>query len=497
MLFIGLDVGTAGCKASLVDEKGEIIGFKYSEYSVETPQEGYVEMDANLVWKAVQETLEGVAGEDVAAISIATFGEAVVMLDENDEVLAKSIFYSDIRGTQEIDDILAVIDKDELQAITGLPITPMYSANKLMWVKKHQPKVYAKAKKMMLYGDFIAYKLTGERMIDYSLASRSMLFDISEKKWAGKAADAMGIDVGMFSKPVISGTTIGQLLPSVANSLGLKSSVIVVAGGHDQPMAALGAGVVKSGQSVDGMGSAECITLALDKKDITQKMYENNYCCEPYVFEDKFVTLAFNTSSGTAIKWYRDAVESERSAEYAKTGKSFYNDVLEKECSRQTSGVYFLPFVAGSGTPYVDNTTGAAFIGIRASTRKPDLYRAVLEGVCFEMKLNIDVLKECGIVLDDSVAVGGGAESQLLMQIKADIWNRQIKTVKTAQAGIMGVCMLSGVAKGAYSSIEEAVSVMVKPGKVYEPNSEMVKIYEEKMQVYKKIFPAVKNMQNG
>ena len=113
------------------------------------------------------------------------------------------------------------------------------------------------------------------------------------------------------------------------------------------------------------------------------------------------------------------------------------------------------------------------------------------------MKLNIDVLKECGIVLDDTVAVGGGAESELLMQIKADIWNRQIKTVQTAQAGIMGVCMLAGVAKGVYSSIEEAVCVMVKPGKVYEPNSEMVKVYEEKMHTYKKIFHAVKSMQNS
>ena len=151
----------------------------------------------------------------------------------------------------------------------------------------------------------------------------------------------------MFSEPVISGTVIGQLLPSVAAELGLKNSVIVVAGGHDQPMAALGAGVVKKGQSVDGMGSAECITLALDRQDITKQMYANNYCCEPYVFEDKFVTLAFNASSGTAIKWYRDAIESERSAEYAKTGRSFYDDVLEKECARQTSGVYFLPYVAG------------------------------------------------------------------------------------------------------------------------------------------------------
>ena len=187
MLFIGLDVGTAGCKASLVDENGEVVGFKYSEYSVETPQEGYVEMDANLVWKAVKETLAGVAGDDVAAISIATFGEAVVMLDEGDNVLAKSIFYSDVRGSDEVDDILSVISKDELQSITGLPITPMYSANKLMWIKKHQPEVYSKASKMMLYGDFMAYKLTGERRIDYSLASRSLLFDISEKKWSGKS----------------------------------------------------------------------------------------------------------------------------------------------------------------------------------------------------------------------------------------------------------------------------------------------------------------------
>ena len=496
MLFIGLDVGTAGCKASLLNEKGEILGFKYSEYSVETPREGYVEMDANLVWKAVREALSGVANDDVAAIGIATFGEAVVMLDKDDNVLANSIFYSDIRGTEEVDDILSVLDKEELQAITGLPMTPMYSANKLLWIKKHQPELFGRAKKMMVYGDFIGYMLTGERVVDYALASRTMLFDISEKKWSGKVADALGIDMSMFSRPALAGTTVGQLLPGVAKDLGLRKTVIVVAGGHDQTMAALGAGVVKSGQSVDGMGSAECITLALDKQDITQKMYANNYCCEPYVFEDKFVTLAFNTSSGTAIKWYRDAIESERAAEFAKTGESLYN-VLEKECARQMSGVYFLPYVAGSGTPYADNTTGAAFVGIRSSTRKPDLYRAVLEGVCFEMKLNIDVLKECGIVLNDTVAVGGGAESELLMQIKADIWNRQIKTVGTAQAGTTGVTILASIAKGVYASIEEAVSVMVKPGKVYEPDKEMVKRYEEKMQVYRKLFFAVKSLQDN
>lgn len=493
MLFIGLDVGTGGCKASLVDEKGNVIGFKYSEYSVLTPREGYVEMDANTVWKGVKEALSGVASDDVAAIGIASFGEAVVLMDENDNVLSNSIFYSDIRGTEEVDDILAAIDKEELQLITGLPVAPLYSANKLLWIKKHQPEIYGNAKKMMLYCDFISYMLSGERVIDYSLASRSQLFDVVNKKWSSRVADAIGIDVGLFSKPAMPGTTVGQLMPSIANELGFKSSVKVVTGGHDQIMAALGAGVLDKGQSVDGMGSAECITLALNREDITPKMYANNYCCEPYVFEDKYVTLAFNASSGTAIKWYRDAIEDVRAAEYAKMGKNLYN-VLEKECAKTTSGVYFMPYVAGSGTPHMDNSTGASFIGIKASTRKPDLYRAVLEGVCFEMKHNMEVLESCGIVLSDTVAVGGGAQSELLMQIKADIWNREIKTVQSAQAGTTGVAILSSVATGVYGSIEEAVSMMVRPGKTYIPNKEMVGQYADKMQVYRRIYSAVKSL---
>ncbi|MBT3318980.1 MAG: hypothetical protein HN948_00635 [Clostridia bacterium] len=494
MLFIGLDVGTAGCKASLVDERGNVLEYKYCEYSVETPREGYVEMDANLVWGAVSKALSGIGNKDVAAIGIATFGEAIIMMDDNDNVLAKSIFYSDIRGTEEVDDILAAMDRDEVQAITGLPITPMYSANKLLWIKKNQPDLYGKAKKMMLFGDFLAYMLTGERIVDFASASRTMLLDISQGTWSDKVSGALGIDTSLLSKPVMPGTTAGQLLPSVASSLGFSQKVKVVAGGHDQIMAALGSGVLKKGESVDGMGSAECITLALNREDITPKMYANNYCCEPYVFEDMFVTLAFNISSGTAIKWYRDAIEDVRAEEYAKRGESLYVQ-LGKECSKDISGVHFLPYVAGSGTPYMDSSTGAAFLGVRSSTRKPDLYRAVLEGVCFEMKVNIETLEQCGIVLDNTVAVGGGSESDLVMQIKADIWNREIRTVHSAQAGTTGVAILCSVATGAYASIEEAVGQMVRPGKTFVPNAQMVKQYEDKMQTYRRIYGALKSIQ--
>jgi xylulokinase len=493
MLFIGLDVGTGGCKASVIDEEGHVLHHEYCEYSIETPQPGYVELDARVVWQAVCGVLSAVARPDVAAIAIASFGEAVVLTGQNDEVLTSSIFYSDVRGAEEVSDIMNAIDSTEVQAVTGMPINPMYSANKLLWIRKHQPEIYLKTRRIFLFGDYIAYKLSGERVIDFSLASRTMLFDITSKAWALQVAKALEIDMGMFSEPVISGTAIGTLRQSVARELGLSASVQVVAGGHDQVMAALGAGAVYKGEAVDGMGSAECITLVLGKEDITPQMYANNYCCEPYIFEDRYVTLAFNASSGTSVKWYRDAIEEERAKEYKHRGENLYA-VLEEECSRDISSVFYLPYVAGSGTPYMDASTGGAFLGLRASTRKHELYRAVLEGICFEMKMNIELLAQCGITLHNAMAVGGGSESELLMQIKADVWNREIQTLHTAQAGTTGLALVCGKAMGVFSSIDEAAKQLVHPGKTYVPRPNMVKQYEEKMNTYRRIYSTVKTL---
>lgn len=495
MAYIGLDVGTAGCKASVIDEGGNILFYSYREYSLESPQPGYVEIDARVVWDAVKQVLRKAAAEklEVSALAIASFGEGVVLLDEKDEVIANSIFYSDIRGGEEIGDILKRFDAGQIQSVTGMPINPMYSSNKLLWIKKHRPEDYRRARRIMLFGDFISYMLTGEAAVDYSLASRTQLFDIGKEQWAESIAGPLGIDMGRFSKPVRAGTPVGRLAKEAVRETGLPKELLVVAGGHDQAMAALGAGAVYTGDSVDGVGSAECITLVLGKEDISGRMYEYNYCCEPFVLPGRYITLAFNSSSGTSMKWYRDCIEREKAAEYEREGKNLYRE-LDEACGREPSPVWFLPHVAGSGTPHMDAAMGGAFLGLRVSTTKAQMYRAVLEGVCYEMMLNVNLLAECGLDLKEVIAVGGGSVSDVLMQIKANIMNREIKTLASPESGTLGLGLLCGYATGAYPDIEKAAKELAAVKKTYVPEAEYAKQYSEKLAIYEKIYPALKTI---
>lgn len=495
MAYIGIDIGTSGCKASVIDVDGNILAYSYKEYCLKFPKPGWVEIDPEEVWQAVKYVIYHAirAHGDVRALAISSFGEAVVLLDENDAVLGNSIFYSDIRGSEEIRDIITAIDREKLQKITGMPVNPMYSANKLIWLKKHEPEQYFRARKMMLMGDYITYKLTGERVIDLSLASRTMLLDIHEGKWSEEVAGAFGIDVSLFSKPVRSGTVIGKVSRSVAEELCIPSDLVVIAGGHDQACAALGAGAVFPGDSVDGMGSSECITIVMNKESITSDMFEHNYCCEPFVINARYITLAFNTTSGAAIKWYRDTIEDERFNNFKGKKHEFYS-LLDSECTPGPSPLLFLPYLAGSGTPFMDAEASGALLGIKLSTKKADIYKTILESICFEIMHNIDTLGTCGILIDKIVAVGGASKSDVLMQMKANIMNMPIQTLKSAEAGTIGLGILCGYALGDYDSIENASKHMVVLGKTYYPEEKYTAAYSDKLKAYKRIYPAVKQV---
>jgi xylulokinase len=234
------------------------------------------------------------------------------------------------------------MDQKRCRSITGMPANPMFTANKLLWIKKHQPDVFATTKRILLFGDYVAYMLTGERMIDYSLASRTMLLDIRNNCWSEEVAGVLGLPVDGFSKPVRMGTPIGKLLRQVAKESGLNENVLVVAGGHDQPLAALGSGATQIGNSVDGMGSSECITLVMGKDNIGDRMMDYGFCAEPYVFEDTYITLAFNASAGTAIRWFRDCFGEELDKQAQTSGERVYQ-IMDRECSSEPSEILFLP----------------------------------------------------------------------------------------------------------------------------------------------------------
>ena len=503
MHYIGLDVGTSGCKASVLDANGKVVAYANHTYRLLSPEPGHVEIDAAVVWERVKATLSeavnkakqnGVDPSDIVALSAASFGEAVVLTDERGEPLAPSIYYSDIRGDEETRDVAEAADAGTIVSVTGMPPNPMFSANKLLWIKKHRPALLDSAKYLMLFGDFIGYKLTGERAIDYSLASRTMLFDINTNKWSVEIAGKLGLPADRFSKPVQAGTTVGRITGEVAEETGLPRTLSVVAGGHDQALAALGSGALLPGQSIDGMGSSECITTVIEKGGIDAgRMAEYNFCCEPHVVAGRFITLAFNASAGTAMTWFKNRFFSDlaRDAEAAKKDFHMLADAL---VPGDMTDVLFLPYVGGSGTPYMNSTTGGAFIGLSLATDAPTMYKAVLEGICFEMRLNLDLLDSLGLAPHEIRAVGGNTRSEPLMQIKADIFGKEIHVLEDWEIGTVALAYLCASAGGEESGVLDNLLAHTVVGRVYKPNPETAEIYNKKMERYKKLYPQIREV---
>jgi xylulokinase len=488
MLYIGLDVGTSGCKASVVDGEGKIRGYSSRTYSTLSPAPGRVEIDARLVWRAVRATLADVAREDIAALAVASFGEAVVPVGRDGAVLANSIYYSDVRGAEETRKITDAMDAARIMEITGMPVGPMFSANKLLWIRKHEPALFDEAKYFMQFGDFIAYMLTGERAIDYSLASRTMLFDIRENRWSSEVMAALGLPAERFSAPVQAGTIIGNIRSPLASELGLPRTLKVVAGGHDQALAALGSGAVEPGDAVDGMGSSECITAVLGREEISARMADYNFCCEPHLLKDRFITLAFNASSGTAINWFKDRFYADEAR-----AENIYQ-LMEADCPKEPTDLLFLPYVGGSGTPYFDSSVGGAFVGLMLATDKGEMYKAVLEGICFEMLFNLELLERCGIAPKEVRAVGGGTQSRLLMQIKADVLGRRVETLENREVGTVALGLLCANATGEIADIGSEAKAGARVSAVYEPDDGRAQIYSKKMEQYRKLYGAIKSL---
>ena len=497
MSLLGLDIGTSSCKATIIDFEGNIKGQAYKEYSLVTPKPGWQEIDPNLVWSSVKEVIvescSHYKGDPIKAVSVSSFGEAATPIDYKGNVLYNSIIYIDTRGAEEAAYLKEKLGYEKILSITGASVHPMYTISKIMWLKKHMPELYKNTWKFLLFEDFILFKLGAKPHTDYSLAARTMAFDIINKRWSTEILECAGVDIDKLGEPVQSGNVVGQISVSAAGELGLPLDILLVAGGHDQPCAALGAGVIKSDIAVDGLGTTECITPAFDRAVISHAMARNSFACVPHVKKDMYVTYAFTFTSGSMLKWYRDNFGRENEVEAVRLGVNVYSLMIDK-ASKVPSEVFVLPHFAGAATPYMDTNAKGAIIGLNINTRSEDIFKAILEGITFEMMVNVERLNEAGIRVDEMRVVGGLSKSDAFLQLKADMMGRKVTTLHVSEAGTLGVAILAGVASGVYKSLEDAVEKLVRKKKEFYPDSKMHNIYLEKFQTYKKIYPAVKSI---
>ena len=479
MLFCGLDVGTSGVKAVVFDEKGEIRANCFRAYELALKNDGTRDLMSDQIWEKTKEVLRGAAAEcggDISSVAVSSFGEAFVPIDKDGKALSEVMLFTDRRGEKEFYEAKKATSDDRIAELIGVPPSTMYSLPKILYIKYQRPETYEKTCKFLLIEDFIYYMLCGETYTDYSLAGRTMLFDVNTLKWSEEMMGVFGIDPSMFSTPVCSGTVIGTVSGHIASELGLKGDVKLVMGGHDQPVHAFGAGDVK-GQMVCSMGTSECVTPVFDKRLSKELTLKRGLSTEPFVREGRFCTLAFNATSGLLVKWFFDAFEGgeQKYAEY------------EANAPAGVSRLFVQPYLMGSGTPYLDPNDRYAVIGADIGTTKYEIYKASLEGLCLDQRMNIEYLKEEGMDYDTLICAGGGSRSDLWLQTKANVLQMQVKTLKGKEMGALGCAMLCAIAVGAYSDPAEAAAQMSHTDRVFSPDASLKAAYDEKFALYKSL----------
>jgi xylulokinase len=525
MSLLGLDVGTTGCKAAAFSAGGELLASAYREYSLLHPEPGWSELDVTNLWEAVKEVVRevnaglkknvGAGGrqpngqetqdtapaavrDPVTALSVSCQGEAVVPVGHDGTTLYNFIVtfdgrtdpYPDWWEEREITG-RGEGSREQIFTLTGMPLHPMYSVNKILWFKEHRPEIFEQTWKFLCVQDFIGWKLTGNTVIDYSLASRTMAFDISRLSWSEEILEAAGIGREMFAAPTGAGEPVGYIKRDVQEALGFDGRVLVAAGGHDQACGALGCGVDREGPGMNAMGTSEVVCPVSSEPILSSFMLEHNYACYCHAETGKYITLAVNLSGGLLLRWYRDVLCDGEVSRAEGADKDPYEVIIE-EASDDIKSIYFLPHFVGSGTPHLDPRSRGAVVGLTNETAKADLTRAVLTSIAFESLIDLELLQEAGFRIEELRAIGGGSRSDRWLQLKADCFGMPVRRMQTTEAAALGAAILAGKASGAYAGCSDGIEAAVRFGKEFRPDSGRHGRYREKFGEYRLLYRTLK-----
>ncbi|NIA07798.1 MAG: hypothetical protein GWP14_09250 [Actinobacteria bacterium] len=492
MSLLGIDVGTTGCKAAAFSDEGRCLAIAYREYATIYPKPGRVELDSRhvleQVWKAVAEVAAQTQNDPIRALSVSTIGEAMTPVSMDGKILGNCILMFDDRGAQYADQLTEKIGQQAFYEINPNILGGYYSLPKLLWLRDNDLKFYERAEKFLLWGDLVLFALGCEPLTSYSLANRTLLFDIRQEDWSDKLLELTGIQRSKLPKCVSSGTVAGTVSDSMAARLGLPKGVQVVVGGHDQCCNSFGAGIHEPGKAVCGIGTVECITPTYNYIPDAATMLANGLNVEHHLLPGLYVSFLYN-QAGSLVRWFRDAFAG-GDKKILKEDTDIY-DVLTAEMPAEPTSLLVLPYFSVTGPPgFVANASGA-IVGLKNSTKRGEILKAIMESETFYFLESIQALKSLGIDATEFIATGGGAKSDAWLQIKADILGVPFVRLLNTEGSVAGAAMLAGLASGVYNNPSEAVQCFVHREKVFEPNLSRNKAYQERYELYRQLYPCL------
>lgn len=492
MYLAGIDVGTTNTKTVIFDvETGRINAVGSSRTVTRHPKPEWSEFDADEMWGTVQQSMRAAIQrcdhpERIAAIAVASMGESAFPIDAAGNVLYPAIAWYDLRTEEEAQRWERTIGQEHLFTVTGHLSRSTLGVHKLLWMREHVPEVVERMRHWLSIEDFVLWKLSGSIATDYSIASRTMLFDQRALTWSESLTEQGGLSAEWFSPAFPGGTAIGTVRKELAEQLGLSPQIIVSTGGHDHLCGALAAGVTQPGNLLESIGTASVVMAVSDTFLPSAELLEAGCTSYAYVIPRTYTTMGALNFAGGALEWIVTLLYGQGNRQTL-TPENYAQALREAaEVPLGSRGAVILPAFLGSGTPYSASTARGTIFGLTPTHNRPELVRALMEGLAFWLRDNIAMFYELGIAPSPPgvpgapqkiIVIGGTTQATTLLQIKADATGCLIKVPQIAEAAATGAALLAGIGARIFASGEEATSAVQRATQVYEPNPQAVETY--------------------
>lgn len=495
--LIGSDIGTSSAKTVLFDSAGNPLSSYSYAYEVYQPENGFAEQEPEDWWQGVKRGIRAVLSEsgidpaDVKGVGLSGQMHGLVMLSERGEVLRRSIIWCDQRTGAEADWLTEHIGREKLVQITGNPAITGFTAAKILWVKHHEPELFAACRHILLPKDYIRYRLCGVYASDVSDASGMQLMNIRERKWSEEICEAIGLSPEVLPKLYESQDISGYITKEAAAETGLSEGTVVCGGAGDNPAAAIGTGVYKEGKAFTTIGTSAVVYAVSDEIRIDPKGRVHSLCAS---VPGKWTVMSCTQAAGLSLQWLRRNICTEEVQKAKESGKDAYF-IMSEEAEQVPIGagkLIYEPYLMGERSPHLDPDCRGTFIGLSAGHTRANLIRAVMEGVSYSQKECVDIFREMGVSIDDMLVCGGGAKNPFWRQMLCDLYGCPVSTIKSEQGGALGAAILAGVAAGVYPSIAEACEQMIEKKEACSPIAENTEAYLPYYELYKSLYDVLK-----
>lgn len=490
--FLGLDIGTSGVKAVVVDARGTVRSSATTPLTLSTPRPGWAEQRPQDWWTAatasLRRAIRAAKGMRVAAVGLSGQMHSSVFLDARGSVIRPALLWCDGRTTAECRDITARVGEDRLREWVANAALEGFTLPKVLWLRAHEPEYFARLDKVVLAKDYIRHRLTGALASEPSDASGTLMYDTARRRWSTEMMGAVGLPVSLLPELGESSEVLGRLTAAAARLTGLPPGTPVVGGGADNACGAAGVGVVSAGETVASWGTSGTVLAPTAEPKVDPSLRVHTFC---HVVPRTWYVMGVMLSAGGAFAWHRDVMAKELK------GRQDADLILNAEAESVpigSEGVTFLPYLQGERTPHRDASGRGAFAGLSLAHGRPHLTRAVVEGICFGLRDSLSIIRGLGLPVTNLLVTGGGAKSPFIRRIQSEVYGLPVMRVNREEGPAFGAALLAAVGVAAYPDLAAACRATLKRLRPERPKPEAHRAYDEPYRRYRALYPALKSI---